>query len=440
MRFHSFLIKYGEIGIKGKNRYLFEDALVRQIRFALKDVDGEFNVHKAQGRVYVDCEGEYDYEETVESLKRVFGIVGICPVVRLQDTGFEQLKKDVEKYIGEVYPEKNQTFKIEARRSRKSYPLNSMELNCELGGFEQLKKDVEKYIGEVYPEKNQTFKIEARRSRKSYPLNSMELNCELGGVILDAYPEMKVDVHNPQIRLNVEVREEIYLYSEIIPGPGGMPVGTNGSAMLLLSGGIDSPVAGYMIAKRGVALEATYFHAPPYTSERAKEKVVDLARLVSRYSGPIKLNVVNFTDIQLYIYEKCPHEELTIIMRRYMMKIAEHFAKRDGCLGLITGESIGQVASQTMQSLMATNAACTLPVYRPLIGFDKKEIVDISEKIDTYETSIQPYEDCCTIFVAKHPVTKPNLERIEKSERNLDEKIDELMQTAIDTVETIMVK
>ena len=168
--------------------------------------------------------------------------------------------------------------------------------------------------------------------------------------------------------------------------------------------------------------------------------MVVLARLVSRYSGPIMLNVVNFTDIQLYIYEKCPHEELTIIMRRYMMKIAEHFAKQDGCLGLITGESIGQVASQTMQSLMATNAACTLPVYRPLIGFDKKEIVDISEKIDTYETSIQPYEDCCTIFVAKHPVTKPNLERIEKSERNLDEKIDELMQTAIDTVETIMVK
>ena len=310
MRFHSFLIKYGEIGIKGKNRYLFEDALVRQIRFALKDVDGEFNVHKAQGRVYVDCEGEYDYEETVESLKRVFGIVGICPVVRLQDNGFEQLKKDVEKYIGEVYPEKNQTFKIEARRSRKSYPLNSMELNC-----------------------------------------------ELGGVILDAYPEMKVDVHNPQIRLNVEVREEIYLYSEIIPGPGGMPVGTNGSAMLLLSGGIDSPVAGYMIAKRGVALEATYFHAPPYTSERAKEKVVDLARLVSRYSGPIKLNVVN-TDIQLYIYEKCPHEG-----RRCVKKIHdedhEHFAKQDGCLGLITGESIGQVAEPDDAGLMATNAACT---------------------------------------------------------------------------------
>ena len=197
-----------------------------------------------------------------------------------------------------------------------------------------------------------------------------------------------------------------------IPGPGGMPVGTNGSAMLLLSGGIDSPVAGYMVSKRGVELEATYFHAPPYTSERAKEKVVDLAKLVSKYAGPIKLHVVNFTDIQLYIYEKCPHEELTIIMRRYMMKIAEHFAKKDGCLGMITGESIGQVASQTMQSLAATNAVCTLPVYRPLIGFDKREIVEISEKIDTYETSIQPFEDCCTIFVAKHPVTKPNLERI----------------------------
>lgn len=393
MEFHSFLIKYGEIGIKGKNRYLFEDALVRQIRFALKDVDGSFYVHKAQGRVYVDCEGAYDYEETVESLKRVFDIVGICPVVRLEDQGFEQLKKDVAAYIDDIYENKNFSFKVEARRSRKQYPMTSMEMNC-----------------------------------------------SLGEVILDTFPETKVDVHHPDVRLNVEVREEIYLYSDIIPGPGGMPVGTNGSAMLLLSGGIDSPVAGYMVSKRGVELEATYFHAPPYTSERAKEKVVELARLVSRYAGPIKLHVVNFTDIQLYIYEQCPHEELTIIMRRYMMRIAEAFAKKDGCLGLITGESIGQVASQTMQSLMATNAVCTLPVYRPLIGFDKKEIVEISEKIDTYETSIQPFEDCCTIFVAKHPVTKPNLEWIERSELKLAEKIDELVQTAIDTVEIIEVK
>jgi thiamine biosynthesis protein ThiI len=210
--------------------------------------------------------------------------------------------------------------------------------------------------------------------------------------------------------------------------------------MLLLSGGIDSPVAGYMISKRGVQLEATYFHAPPYTSERAKQKVVDLAQLVSKYSGPIKLNVVNFTDIQLYIYEKCPHEELTIIMRRYMMKIAEHFAKESGCLGLITGESIGQVASQTMQSLAATNDVCTMPVYRPLIGFDKQEIVEIAEKINTFETSILPFEDCCTIFVAKHPVTKPNINIIRRSEENLAEKIDELMDEAIRSVETIVVK
>lgn len=393
MEFHSFLIKYGEIGIKGKNRYLFEDALMRQIKFALKEVDGKFFVHKCHGRVYVDCEGRYDYEETIERLKSVFGIVGICPVVRIEDKGFEELQKDVIHFIEEMYPDKKKTFKVEARRAKKQYPMNSMEINC-----------------------------------------------ELGGAILDAFPEMKVDVHHPDIRLNVEIREEVYLYSEIIPGPGGMPVGTNGSAMLLLSGGIDSPVAGYMVAKRGVELEAVYFHAPPYTSERAKEKVVDLAGIVSKYAGPIKLHVVNFTDIQLYIYEQCPHEELTIIMRRYMMKIAEYFAKKNGCLGLVTGESIGQVASQTMQSLAVTNAVCTMPVYRPLIGFDKKEIVEISEKIDTYETSIQPYEDCCTIFVAKHPVTKPNLERIEKSEENLNEKMESLFREAVETAEIIQVK
>ncbi len=392
MEFHSFLIKYGEIGIKGKNRFMFEDALVRQIRFALKNVEGKFLIHKTYGRVYVDCEEGYDYEETVEALKTVFGIVGICPVVRLQDEGFEELKRAVVSYMGEMYPNKELTFKVEARRSKKTYPMTSMEINA-----------------------------------------------ALGEAILGTHAGMKVDVHKPDVRLNVEVREEIYLYSEIIPGSGGMPIGTNGSAMLLLSGGIDSPVAGYMIAKRGVALEATYFHAPPYTSERAKEKVVDLARQVAKYAGPIKLHVVNFTDIQLYIYEKCPHEELTIIMRRYMMKIAEHFAVKDGCLGMITGESIGQVASQTMQSLAVTNAVCTLPVYRPLIGFDKRDIVDIAEKIDTYETSILPFEDCCTIFVAKHPVTRPELARIEESEKHL-EKIGELVKTAIETTEVMEVK
>lgn len=390
--FKAFLIKYGEIGLKGKNRHLFEDALCKQIRHALRKIEGEYLVTRDQGRIYVHCQSEYDYDETVQAIGMVFGIVGICPVFIVENTGFEDLKKDVVDYMKQVHPEGHQTFKVAARRANKAYPLNSMELNC-----------------------------------------------ELGGVILDAFPEMKVDVHKPEIMLNVEVRQKIYIYSKVIPGLGGMPVGTNGKAMLLLSGGIDSPVAGWMIAKRGVKIDAVYFHAPPYTSERAKQKVVDLAKQVAKYSGPIYLHVVNFTDIQLYIYDKCPHDELTIIMRRYMMRIAEHFAKETGCLGLITGESIGQVASQTMQSLAATDDACTLPVYRPVIGFDKQDIVDVSLKIDTYETSILPYEDCCTIFVAKHPVTKPNLNVIRKSERNLDEKIDALMEEAIKTTEVLVV-
>ena len=393
MIFKTFLIKYGEIGIKGKNRYLFEDALVKQIRHALKHVEGEFEVRKEQGRIYVDTLSDYEFDEVVEALKRVFGIVGICPVVVTEDEGFEKLAEVVTDYLEKEYDSHTQTFKVDSRRARKNYPKNSMELNADLG------------------EK-----------------------------ILDAFPEMKVDVHKPEMVLNVEIREKIYIYSRIIPGAGGMPVGTNGKAMLLLSGGIDSPVAGYMIAKRGVKIDAVYFHAPPYTSERAKQKVVDLASIVARYSGPINLHVVNFTDIQLYIYEKCPHEELTIIMRRYMMRIAEYFAKETGSLGLITGESIGQVASQTMQSLAATNEVCTMPVYRPLIGFDKQEIVDVSLKIDAYETSILPYEDCCTIFVAKHPVTKPNINIIKRSETKLEEKIDELVKEAIDSTETIWVE
>ncbi len=390
--FTAFLIKYAEIGIKGKNRYLFEDALVQQMKYALKKCEGQFKIHKTQGRIFVDALTEFDFDEVVERLQRVFGISGICPVVYVEDEGFEKL--------------------------------------CET---------VIKYIDDVYPDKNKTFKVVSRRTRKNYPKESMQINMDMGEAILNAYPEMKVDVHHPDIMLNIEVREKIYIYSEIIPGPGGMPVGTGGKAMLLLSGGIDSPVAGYMIAKRGVKLDAVYFHAPPYTSDRAKQKVVDLARQVSKYTGPIYLHVINFTDIQLYIYEKCPHEELTIIMRRYMMRIAEEIAKQTECLGLITGESIGQVASQTMASLVATNEVCELPVYRPLIGFDKQEIVEVSEKIGTYETSILPYEDCCTIFVAKHPVTKPNLKVIRRHEQNLDEKIEELVKTALETDEVIIV-
>ena len=393
MVFKAFLIKYAEIGVKGKNRGIFEDALVRQIRYALKRCEGQFAVHRTRGRIYVDVlSEEYDYDETVEHLKKVFGIADICPMVQVEDEGFDKL-------CGTLV----------------------------------------EYMDEVYEDKHLTFKVNARRARKNYPLDSMTINGEVGGVLLHAFPEMKVDVHKPDVMLHIEIREKIYIYSIEIPGPGGMPVGTNGKGMLLLSGGIDSPVAGYMIAKRGVKIDAVYFHAPPYTSERAKQKVVDLAKQVAKYSGPIYLHVVNFTDIQLHIYEKCPHDELTIIMRRYMMRIAERIAADTECLGLITGERIGQGASQTMQSLAATNEVCTMPVYRPLIGMDKQKIIDISEKIGTYETSILPFEDCCTIFVAKHPVTKPNVNVIRKHERFLGEEIEGLVETALATKEMVIV-
>lgn len=393
MKIQAFLIKYGEIGIKGKNRYLFENKLVDQIRFALRPVEGEFRVRKEDGRIFVETEGEYDYDGAVEALGRVFGIVWFCPVVLLPDEGFEKL--------------------------------------CEAAIT---------HIRETYPKRDFTFKVVCRRARKNFPMQSMEVNAAVGEKLLDAFPELKVDVHKPEVLLHIEIRNEISIYSEELPGPGGMPVGTSGKAMLLLSGGIDSPVAGYMTAKRGVKVEAVYFHAPPYTSERAKQKVVDLARIISAYTGPIRLHVVNFTDIQLAIYEHCPHDELTIIMRRFMMRIAEHFAKEDECLGLITGESIGQVASQTMQALLCTDEAASLPVYRPLIAFDKQEIVHISEKIGTYETSILPFEDCCTIFVAKHPVTKPRLERIERSEEKLKGIVEELVEKALLETEILEIR
>lgn len=392
MKYQTFLIKYAEIAVKGKNRYIFEDALIHRMRQVLKTVDGEFAVSKTQGRVYVDCKSDYDYDEVIAALQTVFGINAICPVVKIENEGFEKLTEAVLRYVDDEYPDKNRTFKVFARRADKSFPVRSTQMNEELGAS-----------------------------------------------ILDAFPEMKVDVHKPEIELYVEVRENIYIYSKQIPGPGGMPLGTGGKAMLLLSGGIDSPVAGYMVSKRGVKIDAVYFHAPPYTSERAKQKVVDLARKISKYTGTICLHVINFTDIQLAIYEKCPHEQLTIIMRRYMMRIAEKIAIDNDCLALVTGESIGQVASQTMQSLGVTNEVCTLPVFRPLIGFDKQEIIDVSEKIDTFETSILPYEDCCTIFVAKHPVTKPELKAIKKSEEKLRDCIDDLLAKAFETDEVINV-
>ena len=390
MKYRSFLIKYAEIGVKGKNRYLFEDALVKQIHHRLKNLEGKFEVTKEAGRIYAEASEDFDYDEVIDALQHVFGIVGICPMVQIEDNGYEDLKAQVVKYIDDAYEDKHFTFKVVARRANKQYPVVSDQINR-----------------------------------------------DLGEVILNAFPETKVNVHTPDVLLRVEVRHKINIFSETIPGPGGMPIGTAGRAMLLLSGGIDSPVAGWMIAKRGVTIDATYFHAPPYTSERAKQKVVDLAKLVAKYTGPIRLNIINFTDIQLYIYDQCPQDELTIIMRRYMMKIAETIAKENDCLALVTGESIGQVASQTMQSLAVTNEVCELPVMRPLIAFDKQDIVDISLKIGTYETSVLPYEDCCTIFVAKHPVTKPSLKKIKNSEKKLDKKIDELMKTALETREVI---
>ena len=390
MDYKMFLIKYAEIGTKGKNRYYFEETMCKRMRAKLKSL-GDFEVRREYGRIFVEAFSDYDFDDVVEALSTIFGIVGICPVKVVSDTSYESISKAVVEYIDETYKDKDFTFKVNARRNDKSYPKSSMELNCDLGAD-----------------------------------------------LLRAFPEMKVDVHNPDVLINAEIRNVFYVYSKTIPGPGGLPVGTNGKGMALLSGGIDSPVAAYMIAKRGVEIEAVYFHAPPYTSERAKQKVIDLGKLVSKYAGQIKLHIVNFTDVQLAIYDNCPHDELTIIMKRVMYKMAQEIALKEECQCIITGESIGQVSSQTSQSLMVIDqAADKLPVFRPCIGMDKQEIIDISEKINTYETSILPYEDCCTTFVAKHPVTRPKLEVIEKSEENLKGKIEELYKIAMDTIEVV---
>ena len=380
-----FLLKLGEIVLKGQNRRTFEDKLKANTRRRMA-VFGDFKVTITQSTLYVEPKNDdCDLDGAWEACGTIFGVAQMCRC-RACEKDLDAIFKTVVEYLGD-------------------------ELAVQ-----------------------KSFKVESKRSDKRFPLNSIQISQDIGGRIAEEFPQVAVDVHNPSYVVNVEVRETAaYVHGPSVPGAGGLPTGTGGRAAVLLSGGIDSPVAGYMIAKRGVKIDAVYFHAPPYTSDRAKQKVVDLARQVSRYSGPIYLHTINFTDIQLYIYEKCPHEELTIIMRRYMMKIAEIIAKENECLGLITGESIGQVASQTVQSLAVTNEVCTLPVFRPLIGFDKMEIVDISEKIGTYETSILPYEDCCTIFVAKHPVTKPNLNIIKRHEENLKEKIDELVQQALDS-------
>ena len=390
MQYKMFLIKYAEIGTKGKNRYVFEDMLCKRMRQRLKP-HGDFEVWREYGRIYVEAHSDYDFDDAIGALSQIFGIVGICPVVVVENPTYETISKACIEYM-----------------------------------------DAE------YPEKHFTFKVDSRRNDKEFPKNSQQVNAEIGEDLLKAFPELSVDVHKPDVLLHIEIRKTCFIYSKILPGPGGLPVGSNGKAIALLSGGIDSPVAAYMIAKRGVTLEAVYFNAPPYTSERAKKKVIDLATRVSQFAGVLKLYIVNFTDVQLAIYENCPHDELTIIMKRYMYRIAEHLGLADDCQCIVTGESIGQVSSQTTQSLLVIDHAIReLPVMRPLIGMDKQEIIDISERIGTYETSILPYEDCCTIFVDKHPVTKPKLEVIEKSEQALEGKIEALYQKALDTIETV---
>lgn len=388
----GILVKYGEIAIKGNNRAIFENVLIKNIKHCLRDL-GKLWIEKEQGRLFLPAPktGAAEWmEQAIAGLQKVFGIIGICPVEVLENDEMDTISQAVIKHIEQEYAGSH------------------------------------------------TFKVECKRANKKYPLTSMEIACEIGSRVLTAFPQWKVDVHHPEVYLYVELRNQVYVYGKTIPGLGGMPVGTAGKAALLLSGGIDSPVAGWMMAKRGLQLCAVYFHAHPYTTDRAKEKVLELAKRVSMYSGKMKVYVVPFTEIQLDIYEKCPHEQLTIIMRRIMMRIAEQIAKQEEAQALITGESLGQVASQTLASLYCTNEVCSMPVFRPVIGFDKQEIIDISQKIDTFETSILPYEDCCTIFVAKHPVTRPKLEDIIKSEKALTE-LEEQIARAVQDSEIIEV-
>lgn len=373
------LVRMGEIFLKGDNRMFFVKALVRHIKKAIEGCN--CSVELTQGRIFIrEIE---NMEDVIRRVTRVFGVHSVSPVI--------QCEKDMDVIYAHAI--------------------------------------------ELMKDKTGTFKCMARRADKRFPMDSMQINEEVGYQVLTACPQLSVDVHKPQHELNIEIRENAYLYVEKIPAVGGMPVGTNGKAMLLLSGGIDSPVAGYMIAKRGVQLNCIHYHSFPFTSEQAKEKVVDLARQLSAYAGPIRMYVVPFTEIQQELYQKCPESQLTILMRRYMMRIANRIAKKANCSALITGESIGQVASQTMDGLCCTNAVCDMPVFRPLIGFDKTEIMDYAVRIGTYETSILPYEDCCTIFTPKHPQTKPRVEQLLESEKLIEG--EELIRRAIDGIEII---
>ncbi|CEK36037.1 tRNA uracil 4-sulfurtransferase ThiI [Paraclostridium sordellii] len=381
------IVKYGEIGVKGKNRYIFENKLIKNIKSMLSPL-GKFNVYKEYGRIYVDL-GEFaeEYEEVLEEIKKVFGVVGVCPGIRAEKD-YDKLKELALKLLDEKIEEGSKSFKVTSRRGDKSLPLTSQEMSKDIAGF----------------------------------------------LVFNVKDRIKVDVRNPETTIHCEYRQNhVMVYSDTVPGYGGLPVGTNGRAMSLLSGGIDSPVASWMVAKRGVEIEAIHFHSYPFTSEKSQEKVRDLAQILAKYCGKVRLHKVNILEIQKAIGVSCKEEEMTIISRRFMMKIAQRVGEMRFCDALVTGESIGQVASQTIQGLTCTNAAITLPVFRPLIAMDKSEIIDIAQKIGTFETSVIPEEDCCTVFSPKSPVTKPKLDRIERSESALD--VEKLIKDAIDNME-----
>ena len=376
------LCKYGEIVLKGANRRYFEEMLCKTLRFRAKHF-GNFSITRSQSTLVIEpLDEDADIDGMFETASKVFGIVGIsrCAVCEKE---MDAIAETVREYVPQFL------------------------------------------IGK------KTFKVEAKRSDKRFPLGSIEIAREIGGVVLESVPHLRVDVHNPETVVHVEIREfGAYIHAGQFKGAGGMPVGTNGKALLLLSGGIDSPVAGYMIAKRGVQIEAVHFESFPYTSERAREKVFELAQEVSQYAGSFNVHVVSLTHIQEELVKHCEEDYFTLLLRRYMMAIADRLAHKLGCGGLITGESLGQVASQTMQALGVTDLLATLPVFRPCIGLDKEEIVQIARKIGTFETSIQPFEDCCTVFTPKHPRTRPELAKVLEQERKLD--FEALVQEALD--------
>jgi len=384
------LCKYGEIVLKGANRKYFEDMLCREMKKRARAY-GNFDVYRAQSTIYIDPKDDSaDLDGMFEAASKVFGIVAIARAA-VCEKSMDSISDTVREYIPSF---------LEGKR---------------------------------------TFKVEAKRSDKTFALDSMEISREIGGVVLETCPRMKVDVHKPDIVVKVEIREfGAYVSAGQFKGAGGMPVGTNGKALLLLSGGIDSPVAGYMMAKRGVRLDAIHFESFPYTSERAREKVLELASIVAEYSGDIFVHVVSLTHIQEELVKACDEDYFTLLLRRYMMTIAERVAKEKECLALITGESLGQVASQTIQALGVTDSAVNMPVFRPCIGMDKEEIISISRKIGTFETSIQPYEDCCTVFTPKHPRTKPELEKVLVQENKLD--FNALVDEAMGTLYTVHIK